>query len=122
MKSLRLVSDLEGIPAKTLEDWHYKHQKQLRQEDENTYKPLVGRFAKFELASTRAPDPPPPKPPNVNTDGGLLACSKCRNKHLEERDNSYFCPVCQSLLPAPTWGDYEIKTVSNNPDPFGWMR
>jgi hypothetical protein len=131
MKSLRLVSDLEGIPAKTLEDWHYKHQKQLRQEAEakavqKSSKPVAGQVADisekaghpFPLVS---PSPPPPEvKPYLDIESGQLRCSRCRSTtHIEYRMETYHCTIC-GILEFEGWPE-EKTTEYFEHGPDSWM-
>lgn len=135
--ALRLVSDLEGVKTKTLEDWYYDHKKAERAQAEaeaeksksgiGVVYPTAGSDG-LESPSARLPvvpaePPPPPVPPHVEGHEGQLRCSRCKStSHLRQlEDGGYYCDVCQVHLPYEPVEDYEVKYTESPYRRLHWM-
>lgn len=127
MKSLRLVSDLEQVPSKTLEDWYYRAQKEKEAKAEaqekkqvESAKVLDGRVANRQASR---PDPPPPLKPILRADSGRYLCSQCgTGKHIRElEDGNFFCGICKVNPPYDPGEDYQVKSYDPNATPYYWM-
>ena len=114
-KALRLVSDVEGVPYKTLQMWFLKWQKQERAEAQEKEAEQVSK-RRYRLSQDKAessagllPIAPPPKP-YLDTDGGQLKCSRCSSaNHLEEVEGGFYCSICKHHLVYEPVEDVQIK-------------
>lgn len=106
-KAMRLVSDLEGVPTKTLEAWWYAYLKQQREaakqvKAEGKIRPSQGKPDDSDrLHSLSAPPAPQdrPRPARLDTDSGLLKCSRCNGQHIEKREGeTFYCQICEVIL------------------------
>jgi len=140
MKSIRLVADFEGIPAKSVEAWWYAWKKAEAEKsaaDFGVVYPLAGT-KKNEPCTMDFPEPvgdrpaspgpavappAPPVPPHVESDAGLLRCSRCSStSHLRQlEDGGYYCDVCQIHLPFEPVEDYEMKYTESPYRKLHWM-
>ncbi len=131
MKSCRMVSDLEMVSTKTLEGWYYEEKKRLEHEarvqeetkQANPKNRYGHRAEKVESPSAPLPlVPDPPKPARLQTDTGLLKCSRCNGQHIEQREGSYFCSFCGPLVFEGFTKDVEIKCQHAYHRKFHWMQ
>lgn len=102
-KSMRLVSDLEGVPVKTLEWWFYTWRQQ--QKVEAAIRPSEEKpDSSGGLQCLSEPTPQDPRPASLLTDGAELRCSRCSSKQITQQGKEeYYCEICQRSLQFEGW-------------------
>lgn len=130
MKSFRQVADIEGVSARTVEDWFYRAQKVERQEAQEESLPRYGQMPDSQSAGrgdvpTLLEPPPPPSPqkPFLVADCGQYRCSRCGSaKHLIRRgESTFFCEVCSIRYEFDPGEDYEVMSPKPSGGPYSWM-
>jgi len=122
--ALRLVSDLENVPVKTLEDLWYQSKKAERVRAQAEAKEEVAaRTYKPPEPIVPAKPAPVPELAFLNTEGGQLSCSRCKSRnHLyQDADRLWFCSICQVHLPYDPVGDMELKYTDSPYRKLHWM-
>jgi len=126
--ALRLTSNLEQVPTKTLEHFWYQR-KQLEaaaqaEEASRHDQKYHGPFSNSEEVAGPVDhqEPTTEEPARLLTDSGQMRCSRCRStSHLEEIEGDFHCNICNHFLAWEPVEDYQVRYRESPYRRWHWM-